>query len=100
MLADQVMCHPFVVGELACGGIRHRQEFLTLLSALRSLPKADDEEVLDLIDRHRLMGKGVGLVDVHLLASCLLAGVPLWTYDKPLAEAARQLGISSTGRGG
>lgn len=92
--AGEVACHSFVMGELACGEIRGRQAFLQLLAALPVLPKAEDAEVLDFIDRHRLMGKGLGLIDVHLLVSCMLAGITLWTRDARLAEAASHLGIS------
>jgi hypothetical protein len=97
--AGEVACHPFVVGELACGRVRNRDEILTLLSSLPVLPKAGDAEVLAFISRQRLMGRGLGLVDVHLLASCLLAHAPLWTRDGKLAEAAAHLGLDrgSTG---
>ena len=91
--AGEVACHPFVVGELACGGIRNRSEILSLLSALPSLSKAEDDEVLLFIDRHSLTGRGLGLIDVHLLASCMLGGVPLWTRDRKLAGAAVELGL-------
>ena len=93
--AGEVACHSFVVGELACGGIQNRREILSLLSALPSLSKAEDDEVLLFIDRHRLMGRGLGLIDVHLLASCMLAGVPLWTRDAKLASAAAELGLNA-----
>ncbi len=93
--AGEVACHPFVIGELACGGIRNRVKFLTLLSALPSLEKGEDEEVLFLIERRRLHGRGLGLIDVHLLASCMLAGVPLWTRDAKLAAAARSLALTA-----
>lgn len=92
--ADEVACHPFVIGELACGSLRNRAELLTLLSALPPLPKVADDEALGFIDRHRLMGKGLGLIDVHLLASCLLASVGLWTRDASLARAASSLGLA------
>ncbi len=93
--ADQVACHPFVIGELACGSIRNGAELLTLLSALSLLPKVEDREALEFIDRHRLMGRGLGLIDIHLLASCTLAGIGLWTRDKKLAQAAYRVGVSS-----
>jgi predicted nucleic acid-binding protein len=92
--AGEVACHSLVIGELACGTIHSRAEVLRLLSALPLLPKVVDEEVLDYIERHRLMGKGLGLVDVHLLASCTLAGIPLWTYDRKLAQAASRMGLA------
>ena len=87
-----VRCHPFVIGELACGNLRRREEILSLLEALPSVEAATHEEVLSLVDARRLMGRGLGWVDVHLLASALLSGVPLWTGDRRLAEAARELG--------
>ncbi len=93
--ADEVACHPFVIGELACGNLHNREEVLTLLWALTMLRKVEDAEVLAFISGHRLMGKGLGLVDVHLLASCLLEGVGLWTRDKILARTASRLGIGS-----
>lgn len=89
----EVACHPFIIGELACGGIQNRPEILSLLLALPSLTKAGDDEVLLFVDHHRLMGRGLGLIDLHLLASCMLAGVPLWTRDAKLAGAATKLGL-------
>ena len=94
--ADRVACHLFVIGELACGNIRNRAELLTLLSALPLLPRVEDSEALEFIDRHRLMARGLGLIDIHLLASCALAGMGLWTRDKKLAQAAHRAGVSST----
>jgi hypothetical protein len=96
--AGEVASHPFVIGELACGGIRNREVFLALLSALPVLAKAEDAEVLDFIDHHRLMGRGLGLIDVHLLASCMLAGAGLWTRDRRLAQAAARLGCADGSR--
>ncbi len=93
--ADEVACHPFVIGELACGNLRSRSELLALLSALPALPKVGDGEALAFIERHRLMGRGMGLIDIHLLASCMLAGVGLWTRDRSLARAAASAGLSA-----
>lgn len=92
--AGDAACHPFVLGELACGGIRNRKEFLSLLSGLPMLPKAEDSEVVDFLERHRLWGKGLGLVDVHLLTSCLLTGTKLWTRDADLRAVAEVFGVS------
>lgn len=90
----EVACHPFVVGELACGDLKNRNEVLSLLQALPMGIKAEDEEVLELIESNRLMGKGLGYVDIHLLASALLTGIPIWTQDKKLAQVASALHIS------
>ena len=90
----RVLIHPFVIGELACGNIRNRDEILALLRALPASAVADIEEVIVFINTRRLMGKGLGYVDVHLLASATLSNVSLWTKDKPLAVAAAEMGIS------
>jgi len=92
--AGQVATHPFVIGELACGNLSNRDEILTLLSELPRVTIATHEEVLHLIDRHRLNGKGLGWIDLNLLASALISRIPLWTKDRRLASVARTLGIS------
>ena len=93
--AKGVACHPFIIGELACGNVGKRAEVFEQLAELPSLDKATDEEVLTIIETHRLMGHGLGLVDVHLLASCALAGLRLWTRDAALADAAARLGLAA-----
>ena len=90
---EQVFCHPFVVGELACGALRNRQEVLSLLRALPQARVAEHEEVLHLLEGRHLYGRGLGWVDAHLLASALLTGCTLWTFDKPLRRAAAALEI-------
>jgi predicted nucleic acid-binding protein len=85
----QVLVHPFVVGELACGNWRARRQILTLLQGLPAVAPVSDDEVLALLDRHRLHGGGLGWVDVHLLAAAMMAGVEFWTLDRRLAAAAR-----------
>jgi predicted nucleic acid-binding protein len=87
----EVACHPFIVGELACGNVKNRTTILSLLEALPMALMVEDEEVLAFIDNHDLMGKGLGYIDVHLLASAVLSGLPLWTLDKKLEKAAEVL---------
>ena len=89
----EVVCHPFVVGELACGNIRNRTEILSLIKILPLVTEATNEEVLQFIEQNHLMGKGLGYIDVHLCASAVLTGVPMWTYDRRLNEAIEELGI-------
>jgi predicted nucleic acid-binding protein len=89
----EVMCHPFVVGELACGNIRNRTEILSLLQSLPRATEANHDEVLQFIEQNRLMGKGLGYIDVHLCASAIITGVPMWTYDRRLNENNEGLGI-------
>ena len=88
-----VLCHPLIVGELACGNLKDRAVILSLLQLLPISIEAEHEEVLLFIENNRLMGKGMGYVDVHLIASAALAGIPLWTLDKKLAQAADSLHI-------
>ena len=95
LLEEGVLCHPFVVGELACGALRRRREILGLLHDLPQAPVVDQQEVLAFVDAHALMGSGLGWVDVHLLASAALAGQRLWTRDRRLAQAARRLGVAA-----
>ncbi len=91
--SEEAASHPLVIGELACGNIQNRSEILGLLRALPLLPKVRDEELFLFIDSLRLMGKGLGLIDIHLLASCQLARAQLWTRDKNLADMSRSLGL-------
>jgi predicted nucleic acid-binding protein len=93
--SGQVLIQPFVVGELACGNLNNRVELLSLLRALPPAPVATDSEALGFIDRHELMGRGIGYLDVHLLASVALAGPAwLWTRDKRLAIVADSLRLA------
>ena len=90
---EQVLTHPFVVGELACGNLRNREEVLTLLAVLPRATPAEHEEVLHLIETHQLHGRGLGWIDAHLLASSLITGCAMWTLDRRLRRAAASLAI-------
>lgn len=93
------LTHPFVIGELALGNLRQRELVLRMLSRLPGASVATDAEVLRFIDRHALIGRGVGYVDVHLLAAVkLTAGSQLWTFDKRLNDVAIQMGMSAGGK--
>ena len=90
-----VVMHPFVVGEMACGSLGDRPSILELLQDLPAAAVAEGEEVLGFIERHVLHGKGIGYVDVHLLASvALTVGAKLWTRDKKLRLVAEALGCA------
>ena len=91
LMDAEVMCHPFIIGELACGNLKNRNEIISLLQSLPKASTIDFDEFLFFIDTNQLMGKGVGFVDVHLLASAKLTGVKLWTADKRLRSAAHEL---------
>lgn len=90
--ANSVLMHPFVLGELACGNLRSRAETLHLLGNLPTAARASDSEVLQFIELNKLMGKGIGFTDAHLLAATTLTGdAKLWTRDKRLSDIARRL---------
>lgn len=93
LLDGEVVCHPFIIGELACENIKNRSEILALLQALPKVPIIDLAEYLYCIEQNHLSGTGIGFVDVHLLSSSKLSGIPLWTYDKKLKEIALKLKI-------
>lgn len=92
--SELVWTHSFVLGELACGNLRSREEVMDLLQALPRLATVSDKEALFFIEEHRLMGQGIGYVDAHLLASVRLAGVSLWTRDKRLLTVATELSLA------
>jgi predicted nucleic acid-binding protein len=91
----EALAHPFVVGELALGNIRERDVVLADFGFLPQAVLAAHDEVLELVERNRLFGCGIGYVDAHLLASVRLTdGALLWTFDKTLAAAAVQLELA------
>ncbi len=90
----EVATHSFIIGELLCGGIKKRKEFISLIQALPVTPVITNEEFIYFMESNKLSGKGIGFVDVHLLASSKLAQVPLWTADKNLLKIANSMKLS------
>ena len=98
--AGTVLAHPFVVGEIACGLLPRRAETLSMLAELPLAVVAGHAEALVFIERHEFAGRGIGYVDMHLLASAALPpGALLWTRDKRLAAAARELRLAHEPKG-
>jgi predicted nucleic acid-binding protein len=88
-----VVCHPLIVGELACGNLHNRQKILTLLNSLEMLQETTN--VLDFIENNKLMGKGIGIVDVSILAAAYFSNALLWTADKRLHNISVELQIAA-----
>jgi predicted nucleic acid-binding protein len=84
----KVACHPYIMGELACGDLTNRTKIIGLLKALPQATVAEHEELMRFVDIHRLLGVGLGYIDVQLLASARLTDAPLWTMDTKLRWAA------------
>ncbi len=92
---ERVLMHPFVLGELACGNLGDRSRVLRLFAELPYAPTATDPEALEFIERRALMGRGIGYLDVHLLASTALHGdARLWTRDRRLSEVAEEIELA------
>ena len=92
--AADVVVHPFVIGELALGTLRDRVRVLGLFGRMPVAAVATHTEVLTLVERRHLAGRGIGYVDAHLLASAVIARARLWTRDERLAAVARELAVS------
>jgi predicted nucleic acid-binding protein len=91
---DQVLMHPFIMGELACGNLRGRQQILILLDNLPKAKEASNQEVLYFIENNQLMGCGIGYIDAHLLAATALThSAKICTYDKSLKRLSKILDL-------
>ena len=88
-----ITCHPFIIGEIACSGIKNRYEIINLLNDLPSTVVLDHSDIMDFIENRKIMNKGIGYIDVHLLGSALVSDTPLWTFDKALRKIAIQFPI-------
>ncbi len=90
----QVLAHPSVIGEIACGSLAQRNEVLALLDLLPRASVAEELEARFLIESQRLWSRGLGWIDVHLLASARLDRVSLWTSDRRLNAVAAELNVA------
>ena len=91
LLEGLVSSHPFIIGELACGNLKNREAVISLIKELPQANTVDDEEILLYIEKKSIAGKGIGLIDAHLLASAELSDFYLWTYDKRLKQIAEEI---------
>lgn len=92
--AGLVCMHPFVLGELACGNLPRRKTTLRDLHNLPTVQPAREIEVLELIERRKLWGRGVGLIDVHLMAAAHIGRHRIWTRDRRFTELCADADIN------
>jgi len=89
---NQVVINSLIIGELACGNLQNRAKLLSLWKSLETTANATHDETLYFIESNKLMGKGIGYIDVQLLAAARLSSdIKLWTRDKRLAKIAEQM---------
>ena len=100
LLAGEVLMHPFIEGELACGSLKNREQILRLLGHLPRATLAEHGEVLSLLERARLFAIGIGWIDAHLLASAMLSDSPLWSQDRRFEAVAGRLRVGYSPFGG
>ncbi|MBK8815646.1 MAG: type II toxin-antitoxin system VapC family toxin [Methylococcaceae bacterium] len=95
LLQNCVLSHPYIRGELALGNLRQRDTILAALDNLPQAPLVFADEINYFIETHALYGLGIGLIDVHLLASIQLTGhARLWTRDKRLLSVALRMNLA------
>ncbi len=93
--AGEVLTHPLVIGEIACGTIRNRAEVLAHLQSLPRIGEVAHVRVIEEIETNRLMGRGISFIDAHLIASVIRDGsASLWTRDRRLAQISEELGVA------
>jgi predicted nucleic acid-binding protein len=93
LFEDQVVIHPYIIGELSCGNFKNRNLIISLLKALPKVSLISIDEFYMFIEKHKLYGIGLGYVDIHFLASAYISNCSIYTRDKSLSSAANQLGI-------
>ena len=94
LMNASVGIHPFIIGEIACGHLKNRKEILSLLDELPKMQSVENQEILAFIDQRKLMGLGIGLIDIHILASSIMSNSYLWTFDKKLDLISKKLRIN------
>ena len=95
LLVKQVLMHSAIIGELACGNLENRDARLLDWRALPPIQELHNGDVITLIETKKLMGRGIGLVDAHILGAVLNhSGTLLWTRDKRLQGIAAENNVA------
>jgi len=95
LLGGEVITHPFVIGELALGGLSAQSEAGRLITELPGAVVAQHGEVMQTIKSRALARRGIGYIDAHLIVAVLLTfAARLWTHDAKLAAVAADLDVA------
>ena len=90
-----VLGHPFVTGEVLMGSLAERRTVMELFDRLPVARPTRFAEVRRLVEDRRLYGRGIGYVDVSLVAACLMNQARLLTRDRRLHAVAQELGVAA-----
>ncbi len=91
----EILVHPMVIGEIACGTMQERPVILSLLQSLPRIGELTHDQVLQEIETGGFMGRGIGYIDAHLLTSVMAqSGASLWTRDQRLKRIAEEMGVA------
>ena len=91
---DEVVGHELIYGELLIGDRGGRKKLLALYEQMRQVSVVPHADVVSFARVRNLHGRGVGWIEVHLLASTIVGGTRLWTADARCRTLAEQLGIA------
>ena len=91
---DQVTGHDLVYGELLIGDRGGRRKVLAAYERMPQAAMVPHRNVVALVRDHDLHGRGIGWIDVHILASAVVEGLQVWTADADFLAAAKQLGVA------
>ena len=94
---DEVAGHELVYGELLIGDRGGRAKLLALYEQMHQASMVPHREVVAFVNNRGLYGRGVGWIDVHLLASAIVGRMQLWTADPRFSTVAKELGIAYQG---
>lgn len=87
----EILTHVAVLGEIASGHIKNRSQILGNMKLIPRVAEVNANEILEFIESRCLFGKGLGWVDIQLMASCFVTGCNLFTYDRVLKKTYEEL---------
>jgi predicted nucleic acid-binding protein len=99
LAVDGVTGHELVFGELLIGDRGDRRKLLAAYERIHYAPKVSHHDAVEFVRSRHLNGRGVGWIDIHLLASAIAGRLQMWTADSRLSAVATELGVGYVGSG-